>query len=161
MHTIVAALALILAVSSVGPALAQPPNAPTDCTEAMFGATTFVGHDCGEWATVLIAGTIIIRKPWSRANKASRAARIRERRESGEVTRTPPVRMPPEPEIPVGRECHPDYIDCLPIVDDLDCGDPEIEAHGGTVDLYDAANDEYRLDVNSGPGNAVGCDNES
>ena len=43
--------------------------------------TIFIGHDCGEWASVLISGNVIIRKPWSRANRASRAVRLREQRE--------------------------------------------------------------------------------
>ena len=90
MPKIIAALAVMLALSSLSPALAQPPNAPTDCTEAKFGATAFVGHDCGEWASVVIAGNIIIRKPWSWANEASRPARIRaDREESAEVVTSP------------------------------------------------------------------------
>ena len=50
-----AALATILA-APLESALAQPSGAPTDCTEATWSATIFIGHDCGQWASVMIAG---------------------------------------------------------------------------------------------------------
>ena len=87
------AIALMLAALSVlgwsAPAAAQPIERPTNCTEAMAIGTIFIGHDCGEWASILISGNVIIRKPWSRANRASRAVRLRERREGSPVTTTP------------------------------------------------------------------------
>jgi hypothetical protein len=157
MRTIVAALALLIAVSSLAPALAQPTGAPTDCTEAMFGASTFIGHDCGEWASVVIAGNIIIRKPWSWANRASRAVRIRESRQGGGAAVVEPTKAPKR--TPTPTECHPDYVECLPIVDDLNCGDPPIG--DGIVHLRNPRNDAYRLDVSNGVGNGIGCDDES
>jgi hypothetical protein len=71
------------------PVAAQPIERPTDCTETMSGATIFIGHDCGEWASVMIVGNIVIRKPWSRANRANRGVRLRLRREERGIA--PPV----------------------------------------------------------------------
>jgi hypothetical protein len=82
--------ALFTALSWSAPTAAQPIERPTDCTESMAIGTIFIGHDCGEWASVLISGNIIIRKPWSRANRASRAVRLREQRE-GSPAMTPPT----------------------------------------------------------------------
>jgi hypothetical protein len=79
---------------------AQPIERPTDCTEAISIGTIFIGHDCGEWASVLISGNAIIREPWSRANRASRAVRLRERRE-GSPALVPPATVPdrnPDPD---------------------------------------------------------------
>src|SRR5687767_3810817 len=91
------AIALMLAALSVlgwsAPVAAQPIERPTNCTEAMAIGTIFIGHDCGEWASILISGNVIIRKPWSRANRASRAIRLRERREGSPVT-APPTTVP-------------------------------------------------------------------
>ena len=81
--------ALLIALGWPQPIAAQPIERPTDCTEAMVVGTIFIGHDCGEWASVLISGNIIIRKPWSRAIRASRAVRLRERREGSPVTASP------------------------------------------------------------------------
>jgi hypothetical protein len=165
MRTVVAALALLLAVSSFTSALAQSAGAPTDCTDVTTGASIFIGHDCGEWASVVIAGNIMIRKPWSQILPASRAARIRADREGGtappaEATRTPKPKRTPRPErTPTSAECHPDYVECLPIVEDLDCGDPPIG--DGTVQLRDPRNDAYELDVSRGVGNGIGCDDEA
>lgn len=93
-------LAVLILLGSYDPAVAQPIERPTNCTETMSTGTIFVGHDCGEWASVLISGTLVIRKPWSRANRASRAVRLRERRE-GRVgvapTATPTVAGPADP----------------------------------------------------------------
>jgi len=82
-------LALLIALNWPGPITAQPIERPTDCTESMAVGAIFIGHDCGEWASVLISGNIIIRKPWSRAIRASRAVRLRERREGSPVTTQP------------------------------------------------------------------------
>jgi hypothetical protein len=94
--------ALLIALGWSAPAAAQPIERPTDCTEAMAIGTIFIGHDCGEWASVLISGNVIIRKPWSRSNRASRAVRLRERREGSPLTVSPttvPDRDPdPDPD---------------------------------------------------------------
>jgi len=86
-------VALVIALGRPEPIAAQPIERPTDCTEAMTVGTIFIGHDCGEWASVLISGNIIIRKPWSRAIRASRAVRLRELREGSPVT-VPPTTVP-------------------------------------------------------------------
>jgi hypothetical protein len=58
-----------------------------------------------------------------------------------------PVVQPP-------ADCHPDYVECLPIVADLDCGDI-----GHPVHLHDPRNDAYRLDgLNNAVGDGVGCE---
>src|SRR5687767_12806967 len=104
------AIALMLAALSVlgwsAPVAAQPIERPTNCTEAMAFGTIFIGHDCGEWASILISGNVIIRKPWSRANRASRAVRLQERREGSPVTTTPT----PIPD----RDTDPDPLDGPP-----------------------------------------------
>src|SRR5215218_7788403 len=81
--------ALLIALGCSQPTAAQPIERPTDCTEAITAGAIFIGHDCGEWASVLISGNIIIRKPWSSAIAASRAVRLRERREGSPVTTSP------------------------------------------------------------------------
>src|SRR5215213_1446960 len=81
--------AFLIALGCRQPSAAQPIERPTDCTEAMTVGTIFIGHDCGEWASVLISGNIIIRRPWSRALPASRAVRLRERREGSPVKASP------------------------------------------------------------------------
>jgi hypothetical protein len=82
-------VAFLIALSWSTPTAAQPTERPTDCTEAMVVGAIFIGHDCGEWASILISGNIIIRKPWSQAIPASRAVRLRERREGSRVTASP------------------------------------------------------------------------
>jgi hypothetical protein len=92
--------AVLMALGWPESTAAQPIERPTDCTEEMAFGTIFIGHDCGEWASVLISGNVIIRKPWSRANRASRAVRLRERREGSPVT-APPTSVPdrgPDPD---------------------------------------------------------------
>jgi hypothetical protein len=123
-HCGLATLAVILLALELTPlaAAAQPIERPTNCTEALSSATIFIGHDCGEWASVVIAGNIIIRKPWSRANPASRAVRIRERRDGISSVVPEPTHTSAPTTTPSG-DCHSDYVERLPIVDDLDCGD--------------------------------------
>ena len=87
---LVAPLTLLILLGWSAPTAAQPIERPTDCTESMAIGTIFIGHDCGEWASVLISGNVIIRKPWSRANRASRAVRLREQREGSPVTASSP-----------------------------------------------------------------------
>ena len=65
----------------------------------------------------------------------------------------------PDPQGTPREDCHPDYVECLPIVDDLDCGDAPF--YDGTVRLRDRNNDAYGLDVSRGVGNGIGCDDES
>ena len=89
----VAVLTLLILLGWSAPTAAQPIERPTDCTESMAVGSIFIGHDCGEWASVLISGNVIIRKPWSRANRASRAVRLRERRE-GSPALAPPTAVP-------------------------------------------------------------------
>jgi hypothetical protein len=83
-QSLVVVLAVLLALASLTPTLAQPADAPTDCTEVMSSGNIFIGHDCGEFASVAISGRVVIRRPWSRTNRASRAARIRARRGGSE-----------------------------------------------------------------------------
>jgi hypothetical protein len=89
LRRIVVTLAMLLVLGDVLPALAQPDSAPANCTESMTIGAIFIGHDCGEWASVVIAGRVVLRKPWSRVNSASRAARLRARREAGAVATAP------------------------------------------------------------------------
>ncbi len=51
-----------------------------------------------------------------------------------------------------GYDCHPDYVECLPQVGDLNCGDI-----GHQVDLF-GSSDAYRLDADS---DLVGCESSS
>ena len=60
-------------------------------------------------------------------------------------TPTPTASPTPSP----GGDCHPNYSPCLPIVDDLDCGDID-----GPVTVIGGA-DPYRLD---GDGDGIGCE---
>src|SRR5215213_2963911 len=78
---LVVVLTLLIVLGWSESTAAQPIERPTDCTESISIGTIFIGHDCGEWASVLISGNAIIREPWSRASRASRAVRLRERRE--------------------------------------------------------------------------------
>ena len=60
-------------------------------------------------------------------------------------TPTPSASPTPSP----GGDCHPNYSPCLPIVDDLDCGDID-----GPVTVIGGA-DPYRLDAD---GDGIGCE---
>ena len=59
-----------------------------------------------------------------------------------------PAPAPVETTQPPANGCHPDYVECLPIVVDLDCEDVD-----GPIHLRNPANDAYKLD---GYGNVVG-----
>jgi hypothetical protein len=173
-RTILAALALLLAVSSLTPALAQPAGAPTDCTEVTSGASIFIGHDCGEWASVVIVGPIVIRKPWSGANAASRAVRIRAARTDGasedarppqepKSARTPKAKRTPQPtHTPKPKRTPEPSSDTTSDVDvsggrspDPDCKDfryqedaqEYFDAHG-----WSQTDDPYGLDQGGQPG---------
>jgi hypothetical protein len=90
-------LAVILILGVWQPAAGQPVERPTNCQEEMIFGTVFIGHNCGEFASVLISGRIVIERPWSRVNRASRAERLRTGRRTvaprveAEVTPTPVV----------------------------------------------------------------------
>ncbi len=71
--------------------VAQAPERPANCTEAMDVGTIFIGHDCGDVADVLISGRIVIRRPWSHVTRASRSERLR-------IQRGGAVVPPPAPE---------------------------------------------------------------
>lgn len=90
--------ALTLAVTLSAVALPEPVTAhrddwPMDCAQVTSSTAIFIGHDCGEWASIMIVGRIEIRKPWNRTTRASRAVRIRERREgrTGSASRPGPA----------------------------------------------------------------------
>jgi hypothetical protein len=102
--------AFLIALGWSQPTAAQPIERPTDCTEEMIVGAIFIGHDCGEWASILISGNIIIRKPWSQAIPASRAVRLRERREGSPVTAAPT----PAPDRNRDREPESDPLDGPP-----------------------------------------------
>lgn len=160
-RTVLCALACIVLLGAVWPeqVAAQRDDWPTNCTQATSGATIFIGHDCGEWASIMIVGRIEIRKPWNRTTRASRAVRIRERREGRSGSDAAPLAATdsgdgaPAPP-PSGDPCNPAYGGCLPVVDDLNCGD----IGNQQVEVFDVDNDPYGLDVRNGPGNGVTCD---
>ena len=102
---------------------------------------------------------------------AGDAAPVSEREPRGEATERAPAppdepargrkaRQAPGEERPADDPCHQDYVDCLPVVDDLDCGDPALP-EDGTLRLRDPENNAYGLDVSQGVGNGIGCDDES
>ena len=65
-----------------------------------------------------------------------------------------PAPAPPVTTRPPANDCHPDYVECLRIVVDLDCGDI-----GHPVHLHDAANDAYKLDgLGNVVGDGIGCE---
>ena len=138
------------------PDRAQPIERPSDCTEAMSGATIFIGHDCGEWASVMIVGTIVIRKPWSRANRANRGVRLRLRREGAGVAIAEPTRTPertPTPTTAVIK--YGIEVSGGSDPDDLDCEDFDTQSEA--QDFFDAqrwspATDPERLDHGNVPG---------
>jgi hypothetical protein len=119
--------ALLIALGCSQPSAAQPIERPTDCTEAITVGTIFIGHDCGEWASVLISGNIIIRKPWSQAIRASRAVRLREQREGTRVTAPPTTEPEPDPEPEAEPVPEPDPLDGPPP------RDPGNRNRGGTM----------------------------
>src|SRR4051812_43579875 len=103
MRAAVFALAVLVTLSLAGPIAAQTVEFPTTCTDVLVAGSVFIGHDCGDWASIVIAGTIVIRQPWSQAIPASRAARVRASREGGtapvaKATRTPKPKQTPTPE---------------------------------------------------------------
>jgi endonuclease YncB( thermonuclease family) len=65
----------------------------------------------------------------------------------------PVVTPPPAPPVtrPPANGCHPAYVECLPIVDDLDCAQI-----GHLVHLRSIGNDPYRLDGSDNDG--LGCE---
>jgi hypothetical protein len=87
----IAITTLIVGWDSPHLAVAQAPERPTNCTEAMDVGTIFIGHDCGDVADVLISGRVVIRRPWSHVTSASRSERLR-------IQRGGTVAPPPAPE---------------------------------------------------------------
>ena len=94
-------IALLIALNGAawpGPVAAQREDWPADCSQVMSSATIFIGHDCGEWASIMIVGRVEIKRPWSRTTRASRAVRIRERREGRSAGEARPDRPAPTAE---------------------------------------------------------------
>jgi hypothetical protein len=159
--TVVLALALLSISLPPANLNAQPVTPPDNCTEVMRVGRIFIGHDCGEFASVLISGRVVIRKPWSRANRASRAVRIRERRESGEVSAPAPTAAPtsspaptPTPTPAAGRR-NGDNSNGGASADELDCGDfdTQVEAQAYFDEQgWSASNDPFGLDDGGEPG---------
>lgn len=75
-------------------AIAQAPERPANCTEAIDVGTTFIGHDCGDVADVLISGRVVIRRPWSHVTSASRSERLRIQRGGAAAPPPPPASTP-------------------------------------------------------------------
>ena len=155
--------ALVLAPDAT-PVAAQTREFPTDCSDVLASGSIFIGHDCGEWASIMIVGNIVMLKPWSQAISASRAARIRANRErSGEAgaepTRTPRrPRETREPAAPATTIFGVDISQGNPA--ELDC--PDFTYQEDAQELFDAqgwseTNDPYDLDE-SGRGDGVPCE---
>ena len=103
-HALLIVSALALVFPGLDTVSAQQIERPTDCEEVMTVGPVFIGHNCGEFASIMINGRIIIRRPWSRVNRASRAERLR-LRAGGVATVTttaatsPPGRHPRESQL--------------------------------------------------------------
>jgi hypothetical protein len=172
--------ALVLAPGAA-PVAAQPIEFPTGCSDVLASASIFIGHDCGEWASIMIVGTIVIRTPWERANPASRAVRIRAHRERAGVAEPEPTRTPRrtsttseptaestrtprrtrEPSAPAAEDTTMFGVDISQgNPDDLDC--PDFASQEDAQELFDAqgwseTNDPYGLDER-GRGDGVPCE---
>jgi hypothetical protein len=134
----------LIALGCSQPSAAQPIERPTDCTEAITVGTIFIGHDCGEWASVLISGNIIIRKPWSQAIPASRAVRLRKGREGSRVT------PPPTPAPVRDREPASDPLDGPPPRDAGNRNRGETTVNGLQVELRCETTPEQTIITNTG-----------
>ncbi len=156
-------IALLLLPAAPLPAQFARPERPTDCTEVQSSANIFIGHDCGEFASVMIVGRIVIQRPWSRVNRASRAERIRARREgrapgaNAAPTAAPaprPTRAPAPTPTPAPRANTGGSRD-----DDVDCDafDTQREAQKYfDARGWSASNDPFGLDDGGKPG--VACE---
>jgi hypothetical protein len=92
---LIIALATLIAVwDTEHPVVAQQPERPSNCTEAMNVGTIFIGHDCGDVADVLISGRVVIRRPWSHVTSASRSERLRLQRGGAAVPPAAPAATP-------------------------------------------------------------------
>ncbi len=161
--TVVLALALLSISFPPANLNAQPVTPPDNCTEVMRVGRIFIGHDCGEFASVLISGRVVIRKPWSRANRASRAVRIRERREPGDVpapalTSAPaPTSSPaptPTPAAAAGRRDR-ENSNGGASADELNCDDFDTQTEAQAyfdAQGWSASNDPFGLDGGGEPG---------
>ncbi len=158
---LVSALAL---APGAAPIAAQPIEFPTNCSDVLASGSIFIGHDCGEWASIMIVGSIVMRKPWSQAISASRAARIRANRERSGVAEAEPTRTPRrtratrEPATGDTTMFGVDISQGNP--DELDCADFAYQEDA--QELFDAqgwseTNDPYDLDE-SGRGDGVPCE---
>jgi hypothetical protein len=172
--------ALVLAPGAA-PVAAQPIEFPTGCSDVLASGSIFIGHDCGEWASIMIVGSIVIRTPWERANPASRAVRIRANRERAGVAELEPTRTPRrpsttseptakstrtprrtrEPREPAAGDTTMFGVDISQgNPDDLDC--PDFASQEDAQELFDAqgwseTNDPYGLDER-GRGDGVPCE---
>lgn len=167
MRATVIALAVLVTLCLAQPIAAQTVEFPTTCTDVLKGVAVFIGHDCGEWASIVIVGTIVIREPWSGTIPASRAARIRASRDGASTPRVEPTRTPrrtpsAEPARSPRRTSPPDPLDDISALDvsggssaGPDCEDfstqrqaqAYFDARGWSAD-----DDPYRLDQGGIPG---------
>jgi hypothetical protein len=147
------ALAFLVALVPNERVSAQGDERVSGGTEKLHVDRVHIGHDCGEVASVLIAGNVVIQRPWSRVNRASRAERIRARRETGGAA---PTTLAPAPNATASQDCHPAYGRCLPNLpgDALNCDD----IGNQQLEVFDKGVDPYNLDAINERGNGVTCD---
>jgi hypothetical protein len=86
-HALLVVIALVLALAGWQSTAGQRDERLADCEEVTVAGRVSIGHNCGEVASILISGRIVIERPWSRVNSASRAERLRRR---GGTTRSRP-----------------------------------------------------------------------
>lgn len=145
-HALLAAIAFAFAFSALEPAFAQQIERPTDCEEVMTAGAIFIGHNCGELASIMINGRIIIRRPWSRVNRASRAERLR----AGGATATAETAAPPTGGTG-GTATGTSSLSCSDFVYQEDA-QAYFDSQG-----WSATNDPFGLD-DSGEGDGVPCE---
>jgi hypothetical protein len=145
----------------IEPTDAQKDDRVANCTEKLDVDRVHIGHDCGEFASVLIAGNVVIQRSWSRTNRASRAARIRARREGGASAGSTPATTPANGTTPAtapvsaAQNCHPAYDGCVPADHDVSCREIGFQH----LPVFNADVDPYNLDAINKPGNGITCDN--
>lgn len=97
-NALLIAIVLVLALAGWQSTAGQRDERLADCEEVIVAGRVAIGHNCGEVASILISGRIVIERPWSRVNSASRAERLRRR--GGRVARpetTATATLDPEP----------------------------------------------------------------